>query len=136
MKQRIINWFKETFNPDINNAYDNFSEMNNQEIKPRIAEDYKSILQAFKKSIHQRAKDKKLTRSFKVDFHLSHDEMWYIEKLQKYTEKTINSNELHNKPFSVEVQIKASAERTPYIPDTAAFLIIFSSDKVQTQEQQ
>jgi len=134
MKEKIINWFKETFNPDIENAYDEYTEMHEPETQKRLEHDYNAIVKGFKKELHKKAKEQSIETHIAVNFHLSHTEEWYIERLVIYAQEKFNHEELKDKNFQVTVHIQQGFDNSGYIMDTAKLEITFTN-KTQTQEK-
>lgn len=132
----ILNWFKETFNPDINNAYDEYSEMHEPETLKRLERDYKAIVQGFKKELHKKVNENNIHTCLSVPFHLSHTEDWYTKRLENYTKEKFNHEELKDKNFKVIVLIQQGFDNSGHIADTAKFEIIFQPHTTKTQEPQ
>ena len=122
----ILNWFKETFNPEFENAYDEYLQMHEPETLKRLERDYKAIVQGFKKELHNKAKEQNIQTCIIANFYLSHTEDWYIKRLETYTQEKFNYEELKDKDFQVLVFIQWSLDKSGHLTDTAKFLINFN----------
>lgn len=122
----ILNWFKETFNPEFENAYDEYLQMHEPETLKRLERDYKAIVQGFKKELHNKAKEQNIQTCIIANFYLSHTEDWYIKRLETYTQEKFNYEELKDKDFQVLVFIQWSLDKSGHLTDTAKFVITFN----------
>ena len=135
MKEKILNWFKEFFNPNHDNAYDTYIEMHESETQKRIEQDYKTIAQNFKKSLHKKIKANDIGPTIDVQFYLSHTESWYVNRLEEYTQEQLNNKELKEQTYNVKVCVRPSYDNSGHIPDTATLLILVNPPTAQTKER-
>ena len=101
----------------------------------RIEQDYKTIAQNFKKSLHKKIKANDIGPTIDVQFYLSHTESWYVNRLEEYTQEQLNNKELKEQTYNVKVRVRPSYDNSGHIPDTATLLILINPPTAQTKER-
>jgi hypothetical protein len=122
MSNPIKNWFKNLFTPlDTSKAYEDFNQMHKTKTKEYLDKDCLGIIKLIEEKLYRQAKQENMSIHFKLDYRMSHNEMWYLSRLAKHVEETFQQKYSKEMPLNPEkllsIKIQQSSD-TAYIANT------------------